>query len=110
MLARYWGADAGIDVANVQFVRNLIIEQVVLAAKKRESPVFLPHGGTDFFARAAVLALRAHAARESNLQIGHILLKNSCLIEGCTADSIPVFDGRIGDDVTAAGSSTSAIL
>ena len=41
---------------------------------------------------------------------GRISLKNSRLIAGPSADSIPARDGRIGDDGTATGGAASAVL
>ena len=51
------------------------------------------------------LSLLKHHRRE-----GRILLKNSSLIEGRRADSIPTMGGSIGDDGTAARGATGAVL
>jgi hypothetical protein len=39
-----------------------------------------------------------------------IVLKNSCLIEGSIADSIPLLIGGCGDDGTKAGGASGAVL
>ena len=41
---------------------------------------------------------------------GQIVLKNSCLIEGSIADSIPLLIGGFGDDGTKAGGASGAVL
>ena len=47
------------------------------------------------------------AARDT---FGRILLKNSCLIEGSMADSIPLLIGGFGDVGTETGSAGSTVL
>ena len=62
------------------------------------------------FAHAASFVPRARAARKGNDRLGLIVLKNSCLIEGVIADSIPLLIGRSGDDGTEAGGAGSTVL
>ena len=50
-----------------------------------------------------------HALRSIS-QSGLIVLKNSCLIEGAIADSIPLLIGGLGDDGTKAGGASGAVL
>jgi hypothetical protein len=53
------------------------------------------------------------AAIRHSRSIGHtglIVLKNSCLIEGSIADSIPLLIGGFGDDGTKAGGTSGAVL
>ena len=46
----------------------------------------------------------------ANDSVNPVVLKNSCLIEGSIADSIPLLIGGFGDDGTKAGGASGAVL